>query len=63
MSGRFISLNGWIGRSSRLFSRATTLSIRWRKNQRTEGNRKCDANVTPAKTRISTKSQRGSVTG
>ena len=49
MSCRRASLNSSIGRCSRLLSRATARSRRARKNQRTDGNRKCEANVTAAK--------------
>jgi hypothetical protein len=60
---RRASLNGWIGRSSRWFNCATACSRRRRRYQRTEGNRKCDAKVTAANSRIRRNSQRGSVTG
>src|SRR6056297_2736672 len=62
VSIRRASLKGWIGRSSLSLSCATAFSSRRRRYQRTEGNRKCDANVTAAKSRISRNSQIGSVT-
>jgi len=61
-SWRRISLKGWIGRSSRLFSSSTARSMRRRRNQRTEGNRKCDRKATAANSTMSTSSQRGTST-
>ena len=40
-------------------TRAITRSARLRKNQRTEGKRKCDAKVTPANKMIRTKAHTG----
>ena len=62
MSDRSASLKRSILRSSRAFSRISARSARLRKNQRTDGNRKCVAKLIVAKPSIRIRSQTGTAT-